>query len=266
MPDVGLRLIVLALAVAAGGPLCFLLPRLLRFLGLQRANYAGEPICAGGGLLFVLAAAPCGWAEPVEETRLAVVAALGFGLLGLWDDCWGTGEFRGIRGHVRALRERRLTTGLVKAGGGLLLASLLGWRLQGAWGLVLGAPLIALSANALNLLDLRPLRALKAFWAMLLLLVWSGPLPLVVWAGLSPAYAALEARRAVMLGDTGANALGATVGLALVLMLPAWGQALAVAALVLFHVWAERHSLTAWIEARPWARALDGWGWRTEEP
>jgi UDP-N-acetylmuramyl pentapeptide phosphotransferase/UDP-N-acetylglucosamine-1-phosphate transferase len=74
----------------------------------------------------------------------------------------------------------------------------------------------------------------------------------------------LEARRRVMLGDTGANALGGALGTAAAMLLPLWTQAAAVMLLLGFHLWAEKHSLSAWIEARPWARQVDGWGWRSD--
>ena len=129
---------------------------------------------------------------------------------------------------------------------------------------VLSALLIALSANLLNLLDLRPLRTLKGFWLFSAGLLWSAPPLLAQLWGVSLPYARLEAQRRVMLGDTGANALGGALGTAAMLALPLWSQGLLVLLLLGFHWWAEKHSLSAWIEARPWARRLDGWGWRTE--
>jgi UDP-N-acetylmuramyl pentapeptide phosphotransferase/UDP-N-acetylglucosamine-1-phosphate transferase len=129
---------------------------------------------------------------------------------------------------------------------------------------VVSALLIALSANLLNLLDLRPLRTLKGFWLLSAGLLWAAdPLLSLLW-GLSLPYARLEARRRVMLGDTGANALGGVVGVSAALLLPLWAQAAVVALLLGFHLWAEKHSLSAWIEAHAWARRIDGWGWRTE--
>src|SRR5207249_359864 len=121
-------------------------------------------------------------------------------------------EFRGLRGHLAALRGGRVTTGLLKAGGGLALGAWIGSRLSPTAGVVLAAPLIALSANAMNLLDLRPLRALKLFWLLGAAMVWGGSPPLAQLLGLSVPYARLEAGRAVMLGDTGANALGGVLG------------------------------------------------------
>jgi UDP-GlcNAc:undecaprenyl-phosphate/decaprenyl-phosphate GlcNAc-1-phosphate transferase len=255
------RLLLLGTSVLAGLLLCPLLPGALRAAGLERTNYQGQRICSGGGLLFVASAIPWLWLGGGTGAVPAAAAALGFGLLGLLDDWWGTAEHKGLRGHLQALRQGRLTTGLIKAIGGLVLAVGLAWQLQPAFSGLLAALLIALSANFFNLLDLRPLRALKAFWLLGLGLAWTGPLLLIQFLGLSLPYARLEARRTVMLGDTGSNALGAVLGVVAATVLPGWGEGLAVLALLSFHLWAEKHSFSAWIERHPWARRLDGYGW-----
>jgi len=257
-----LRALVLAGAALAGVPLGLLAPALLRRLGLERANFQGVPICTGGGLLFLLSALAWLPLATGSGERAAALAAAGFALLGLIDDRWGTAEFKGLRGHLRALKQGRLTTGLLKAAGGGAIALAVTSQLRPLPEALVSAALVALAANLFNLLDLRPLRALKAFWLLGGALAWSGPLLLAAVLGLSVPYARLEARREVMLGDTGANGLGALLGVSAVLALPFWAQGAALALLLLFHVWAEKHSLSRWIEARPWARAIDGWGWR----
>ncbi len=262
--DLSLRLLVLVLSLGLGALLVLPLPPLLKAMGLERTNFRGEPIGSGAGLLFVVGALP--WlfaADPAS--RLCAVAVVGFGLLGLIDDRWGTAEFKGLRGHLGALRRGRITTGMLKAAGGGVLALTLSFWVPAPSTPVTAAPLIALSANAFNLLDLRPLRALKIFWLLGLIPTLAGPLLLTQTWSLTLPYARREARAELMLGDTGSNALGALLGVVGALMLPPALQAGVVAALVLFHVWAEKHSLTLWIEAHPWARTLDQWGRRNSE-
>ena len=112
----------------------------------------------------------------------------------------------------------------MKAAGGLLLAAWSAWQLRPSLEAAPAGLLIALAANLFNLLDLRPLRALKAFWLLgSLLLAGGAPFPLAALLGLSLAYVPQEARRTVMLGDTGANALGAVMGIAAVVTLPSVG-------------------------------------------
>jgi UDP-N-acetylmuramyl pentapeptide phosphotransferase/UDP-N-acetylglucosamine-1-phosphate transferase len=259
--ELELRGAVIAAGVLAGLPVVAALPHLLRAIGFERVNFQGRPIGSAAGLLFLLAGALWLFIGPHRE-GLVATAVTGFGLLGLIDDRWGTAEFKGLRGHLRALTTGRVTTGLIKAVGGALLAGWLAWRLQPSAAALPSMLLIALSANLFNLLDLRPLRTLKAFWAFALSLVWAGPLLLAALLGLSVPYSRLEARRSVMLGDVGANGLGAATGVAAAQLLPPAAQVILVALLLAFHLWAEKHSLSAWIASHAWADAVDRWGWQ----
>ena len=67
----------------------------------------------------------------------------------------------------------------------------------------------------------------------------------------------LDAGGSVMLGDTGANAFGAVLGVAGAIFFGRWEQGIVVVALLWLQVWCERHSLTRLIESRPLLRALD---------
>jgi UDP-N-acetylmuramyl pentapeptide phosphotransferase/UDP-N-acetylglucosamine-1-phosphate transferase len=239
-----------------------LLPPTLRRLGLERTNFRGRTILTGAGVCFLVVCLPWLWLPVPPLARIVAVTALVFGVLGVVDDRWGTAEHKGIRGHLRALRQGRVTTGLLKAVGGLLTAAVAAWLLRPGLFAIPTALLIALTANLFNLLDLRPLRTLKAFWALGVLAAPFGPAPLVALLGSSWCYARMEARRVVMLGDTGANCLGAAVGCTLAVILPPAAIVAGVLALVAFHGWAERHSFTEWISRHAWAKRIDEWGWR----
>jgi hypothetical protein len=124
---------------------------------------------------------------------------------------------------------------------------------------------LVLATNAFNLLDLRPGRSIKAF--VLLgagLTIGSSDLrPL--WAlGLfaAPALVAglYDLRERAMLGDTGANLLGALAGLWLVLTLSEIGQLIALAMLAAVTVYGELRSISELVERVPLLRELDSWG------
>ncbi len=164
--------------------------------------------------------------SPAGAVRLSVLlACVGFGLLGLLDDLAGTQADHGFRGHLGALVHGRVTTGAVKIVGGSALAVVLVSADAGAASgarVVADALLVALAANLTNLLDRAPGRAIKVG-----LLAWV-PLALVaradsVGVAIAPvvgAFAGLlgdDLREHVMLGDTGANVIGAVLGLAVVL-------------------------------------------------
>ncbi|MBM3496282.1 MAG: hypothetical protein FJX72_18465 [Armatimonadetes bacterium] len=250
-------------------------PRIATMSGLVRTNFLGRPIPTACGSAIVLGSLPgltmlSGPAARAGAWALAYALVLaGFGLLGLADDRWGTPAAKGLRGHVRKLIcDRRVTSGLMKAVGGALVAVI-------ATRLVLGAPwpmailqgaVIALSANAANLLDLRPGRAsavsLVALGCTLAGAAATGDTALAACVACVAVPAALlyvpDARGRLMMGDTGSNALGAAVGLGLVLAMPGVAPTVALlAVLVGLHIVAERRSLSSLIESNRVLRTLD---------
>ncbi len=164
--------------------------------------------------------------------------------IGLADDLW-SGPERGIRAHLGA----GLTTGTVK---------LVGIPL---WGLVRtrslsGAVLVGLAANLVNQLDTRPGRALKAV-AIGSLLLGGRPRRAL---GLAVLLGPYDLREMTMLGDAGANALGALLGLESVRQLTGLRRIGAIGALAVLTVAGERRSLGAIIESTPVLRDLDALG------
>jgi UDP-GlcNAc:undecaprenyl-phosphate/decaprenyl-phosphate GlcNAc-1-phosphate transferase len=201
------------------------------------------------------------------------VYALGVLALGLIDDtlgerprAGGAAAPRGWRGHAGALLRGELSTGVLKAGGSLGLALLaMSWLSLSNARWLLAAAVLVLATNAFNLLDLRPGRASKAF--VLLgagLAVGAGELRTLWTLGLfaAPALVAggYELRERAMLGDTGANLLGALAGLWLVLALPGTGQLIALALLAAMTVYGEFRSISELIERTPLLRHLDSLG------
>ena len=188
--------------------------------GPLRVNYRGQRLPI------------VGWATAVNEP---VVAAIG-----LADDLW-SGPERGFRAHLRAGR----STGVLKLAGIPLYGLLRTRSLSGA--LVVG-----LSANALNQLDTRPGRALKAYLAAALVV----RAPLRVAVLLAP----YDLREMAMLGDSGANALGALLGLNSVERITGRGRLLLIGGLLGLTALGERTSLGQVIERSPALRRVDGWG------
>src|SRR5438552_5335858 len=137
---------------------------------LGRTNFRGRTVSlAGGPALAVSASASAALgAGSAPLAGATLVAGLGAGAVGLYDDLVGgrpEHQAKGFRGHLSALREGRVTSGLAKIVGvgaaGLAAAALLPRR-RGVVDVLLGAGVIAGTANLVNLLDLRPGRALKS--------------------------------------------------------------------------------------------------------
>jgi UDP-GlcNAc:undecaprenyl-phosphate GlcNAc-1-phosphate transferase len=274
---------LLSLASAA-----LLAPALLRALeaaGQTKLNYRGRPLPCPFGVLPLAAALAAlipltllGKLAATDvfhpETLPIAVYALGVIALGLVDDTLaepGSGERarpanRGWRGHGGAALRGELSTGALKAVGSLGLALFAMSYLSlsdGRW--LLAAAVLVLATNLFNLLDLRPGRSTKAFVLLGAGLAIGSMNLRPLWAlGLFAAPAlvagAYDLRERAMLGDTGANLLGALAGLWLVLTLSGTGQLIALGLLVAVTLVGELRSISALIERTPVLRELDSWG------
>ena len=195
--------------------------------------------------------------------------ALGFGVL---DDLAGSGKRRGLKGHLGALAHGEVTTGSVKLAG-LAATGLAGGLLLGGKrsDVVINAGLIAGGANLLNLFDLRPGRAVKVAALSAGLIAAGGAGGPDRSAGLAAVAAPLGAGLALlpedlaeraMLGDAGANALGAMLGAAAASSLPRPARAGLLAGIVALTVASEKVSFTKVIERTPTLRSIDMLGRR----
>ena len=243
---------------------------------LRRTNFHGRTVTlAGGPALAAGATVGAAFAARSPRTALAVVTAGAVsGAVGMYDDIVGNRPeqktAKGFAGHLGALRSGRVTSGLVKIAGvgaaGLAASALVGGSSSGARRTVdvlLGAGVIAGMANFVNLLDLRPGRAIKAA------AVIGAPLAVGpgggVAAGTLGAAAALlpsDLNEEIMLGDAGANALGALLGVALIARSGTAGRVLALTVLAGLTAASEKVSYTKVIQDTPWLRRLDELGRR----
>lgn len=267
---------LVAAALAAGGA-ALLGPALRQgpwAATFERTNHAGRPVSLLEGPAYVLAAgAAAALAGPAP-----VLAAAGTGAFGALDDLAGDSTSKGLRGHLGALRRGRVTTGAAKVAGigltGLAVAALADRdRAEiGPVGTLLGGLTVAAAANVANLLDLRPGRAIKASTLAALPLLLAGrdrhrsatTAAATLGAGLGVLRDDLAGT--TMLGDTGANAVGALWGTALLGATGTGGRAVALGLLSALTLASERVSFTAVIESTPGLRELDAWGRRRPPP
>jgi UDP-N-acetylmuramyl pentapeptide phosphotransferase/UDP-N-acetylglucosamine-1-phosphate transferase len=251
---------------------------------LNRTNFHGRTVTlAGGPALAAGATFGAALGAPSAAVAAAVVTAgAASGAVGRYDDVVGNRPeqkaAKGFAGHLAALREGRVTSGVVKVAGlgaaGLAAAALLtadrgvrarrrGGAARGAVDVLLGAGVIAGTANLLNLLDLRPGRALKA-GALIGAPLAAGRGGAVAAGTLGAAAALLPADLGedIMLGDAGANALGALLGVALAAKTGTAGRAVALGVLAGLTAASEKVSFTTVIQDTPWLRTLDELGRR----
>lgn len=284
---------------------------------LERTNFRGRTVTLAAGPALAAGAsvgAACG-ASSGAAAAAAMIAGLGSGAVGLYDDVVGARpdqrSAKGFAGHLAALRQGRVTSGLVKIVGvgaaGLAAATLLAadpvgaarrsgrtgrGRLSGrrqdgtGWGgaarrrrtrfavaqtggagrvvdVLLGAGVIAGTANLVNLLDLRPGRAIKAGALIGAPLLGGASGGLAAGSlGAAAALLAPDLDERVMLGDSGANALGALLGVALAARTGPVGRAGILAVLTALTAASERVSFTKVIQDTPGLRELDALGRR----
>lgn len=248
----------------------------------RRTNYRGTDVATAGGLVLVAAVVVgevvmSGLARYGEvdveyrDARRAVVAAVvGFGLLGLLDDLTGDTSTTGYRGHLSALLRGEVTTGALKIiGGGVVALASTAMAVDGrGLGWVLAdAALVALAANLANLFDRRPGRVGKVTVLAAAVVCIAGAAAPVLAGTALVGGAALgllvpDLREQLMVGDTGANPMGAAVGLGVVV---AFDPAVRLSVLVLvlaLNLVSERVSFTAVIERTAPLRFVDQLGRR----
>ncbi len=237
----------------------------------QRTNHRGATVSLVSGPAFVAAAAAMALAAPGLPGRVraaAVIAGLGAGAVGLYDDIAGRTSAKGFAGHFSALRHGELTTGVMKVagiGGASMAAALVGVRGTAVDKLVAGAA-IAGAANLANLFDLRPGRAVKAGLLVAVpMTAVAGPAGVLAAATGGAAGGVLgdDLAERTMLGDCGANALGALCGLAVCLASGRAGRWAALFVVGALNAASERISFSRVIEANPMLRHLDEWGRQT---
>jgi UDP-N-acetylmuramyl pentapeptide phosphotransferase/UDP-N-acetylglucosamine-1-phosphate transferase len=250
------------LGLALGSAFLVLLRPALASPYLERRNYRDHALPTAGGLVGVVATLfgvgiwwfihPDDAPDVLVSTLLAVA---GFGFLGFVDDMLAAGDDRGFTGHLRALAHGRLTTGGLKLLGGGLVGVLVALPIDDAQRghVVADAVLIALAANAGNLFDRAPGRTLKVgLVAMLAVVVVTShdvllPGPVLAVA----AFVALvraDLGESLMLGDTGANALGGAIGVSLLVTVTFRGRMVILLALLVVNAASELVSFSRVID------------------
>ena len=244
---------------------------------LLRRNWRDREVPTAAGIVLVLAVVAVEAARVVIDGRLRVdgggvrlaivITVVGLGLLGTLDDVLGDASSRGFRGHLGALREGRLTTGLVKLAGGAAVAVIAGAVLHPSAGrgqLLADGALVALAANLGNLLDRAPGRTIKAsvvaFGVLALAASASELAAVAVVVGAGVGLVVPDVRERLMLGDAGANTLGGALGVGAVAACTPTARAVVLVVLIAFNLAAELVSFSRVIEAVPPLRAADRWG------
>jgi hypothetical protein len=258
---------------------------LFKSVVLQRPNYRSHYLPTGAGIVIALAvaiveggravAAAAGIGDvtgPGVARTVILGGVFGFAALGFVDDVLGGDAERGWRAHLRALAAGRLSAGGVKLFGGgmlaLMLVSAAGSTASGGGGvlrLAADGALVALAANLGNAFDRAPGRTIKVSlvaWVVLTVAAAGGAAGVALGPVMGAALGLLpgDLGERLMLGDAGANALGAALGLGAVLALGPGARLVLAVVLLVLNVAADVVSFSQVIRSTPALDRLDRLG------
>jgi hypothetical protein len=246
---------------------------LLKHAGCTLKNYRGSEVIFGMGIVFVpVLLTSAAFALLLYSSKfsifipyLFVVCAIGFA--GLLDDLIGNKQVKGLKNHIEAFMKGELTTGFVKAFIGFISSIVISYGIsKNIVDFLLNIFNIALFTNALNLMDLRPGRCIKAFLAIGFIIFISNLrevlflLPLIIMITTSLIYLKYDLKEVCMLGDTGSNILGITLGYFSAITFDISGKAIIFLALFIMNAAAERLSITKLIANNRFLNYLDNLG------
>lgn len=184
---------------------------------------------------------------------------------GILDDIIGNRDVSGLKGHFKSLLNGKLTTGGFKAlfGGfiGLVISIAIS---KNIYDIVINTLIIALSTNLMNLLDLRPGRAIKGYLVISIVLLftlgeYTRNLLLLIFPNVI-AYFNQDLKAKAMMGDTGSNVLGISIGILFVMGYPLKVRLIWLAFVIFIHILTEKYSLTKIIENNKFLNFIDKLG------
>lgn len=265
--------LVIAAASAIASKCIRLAIHLLEAASCSTVNYQNKRIAVGAGIAFIpiMLVLVCFASLLFHKESsnyiyyIAVICAMGFA--GLLDDLIGNKKIKGLKNHIMSTFRGQLTTGFIKAFVGGCVAFTVSVALyRNFFDFTVNFAIVALFTNALNLLDLRPGRCVKFFLIAGVVVFFAGVgnlvqmLPLAMMLTVAAAYLRYDLRELCMLGDTGSNILGVTLGFYSILSLGSISKVMLLIFLLCLNLAAEKVSLTSLIEKNRLLNYLDSLG------
>lgn len=184
---------------------------------------------------------------------------------GILDDIIGNRDVSGLKGHFKSLLNGKLTTGGFKALFGGFIGIVISISIsKNIYDIVINTLIIALSTNLMNLLDLRPGRAIKGYLVISIVLLftlggYTRNLLLLILPNVV-AYFNQDLKAKAMMGDTGSNVLGISIGILFVMGYSLNVRLIWLAFLIFIHILTEKYSLTKIIENNKFLNFIDKLG------
>ena len=243
---------------------CYAIPLFKNLLvnsNVVRPNYKNDMIPVSMGIVFLPMIIINGIILvffTAQYKNLLYVFMFIFGMIsmffaGILDDIIGNRDVSGLKGHFKSFFKGTLTTGGFKAIFGGFVGVLISIAVSDSIpDIIINTLIIALSTNLMNLLDLRPGRAIKVYIVIMIsifitLTGYVKILPLLILPNVL-AYFNYDLKAKAMMGDTGSNVLGISIGMLIVFGYSFKVRVSWLVFLVFIHILTEKYSLTKIIE------------------
>lgn len=252
---------------------------MLKKSNFTQINYRGEEIPIGMGIVFVILS-PILIILVSLLTRISIIESLlisfgimAMGFVGIIDDFLGNKDAKGFKGHIKAIFRGELTTGGFKAVVGFIIAFLISFLIYLIFNgriidIFINTLLISLFTNIINLFDLRPGRACKVYLFFLIIInlfVFKITFNSLILFSIILGYIRKDLKAEVMLGDTGSNSLGISLGIIAAILCPIEVRIGFLISLLILHVISEFFSFSAIIEKNRALKFLDDLGRRNKK-
>ncbi len=221
---------------------------------IVRKNYREDliPVCAGIIFLpmLIINSSVVRYFYKSNHIYIYLLGIMSMAFIGILDDLIGDRDVSGLKGHFKSLLNGKLTTGGFKAIFGGLVALLISVSISNdIIDIGVNTLLIALSTNLMNLLDLRPGRAIKGYLFISVILLLTVPIyydkiVIVILMSNVLAYFKEDLKANAMMGDTGSNVLGISVGIIIAYNFSFTIRLCLLMVLILIHIITEKYSLT----------------------
>ena len=243
---------------------CYAIPLFKNLLvnsNVVRPNYKNDMIPVSMGIVFLPMIIINGIILvffTAQYKNLLYVFMFIFGMIsmffaGILDDIIGNRDVSGLKGHFKSFFKGTLTTGGFKAIFGGFVGVLISIAVSDSIpDIIINTLIIALSTNLMNLLDLRPGRAIKVYIVIMIAIFitltgYVKILPLLILPNVL-AYFNYDLKAKAMMGDTGSNVLGISIGMLIVFGYSFKVRVSWLVFLVFIHILTEKYSLTKIIE------------------
>lgn len=234
-----------------------------------KRNYKGDLIPKSLGIVLLLniilgAVFWCTIYPKEYYTHLFYIIPVG--TVGLLDDIFGDEKIKGFKENFKKLFSGEFTTGILKAIFVFLISFWMVFSYSGKINMInfVDILIITLFTNFFNLLDLRPSRAIKFFLVCFLIIsIFSKNLnyELIPLISAVLIITPFDFKAKAMLGDTGSNILGFSIGLMYVENCKNFLLKIFILIfLVIFHIFCEKYSLSRIIEKNKFLNYIDKLG------